>query len=53
LSDLGDIPGTDDDGNEFELDITISQTEMAKTVSPIFQKLLLFSEFTEKKPSKR
>ena len=40
LSDLGDIPGTDDDGNEFELDITISQTEMAKTVSPIFQKAI-------------
>lgn len=40
LSDLGDIPGTDDDGNEFELDITISQTEMGKTVSPIFQKAI-------------
>lgn len=40
LSDLGDIPGNDDDGNEFELDITISQTEMAKTVSPIFQKAI-------------
>lgn len=40
LSDLGDIPGTDDDGNEFELDITISQTEMEKTVSPIFQKAI-------------
>ena len=40
LSDLGDIPGTDDDGNEFELDITISQAEMGKTVSPIFQKAI-------------
>lgn len=40
LSDLGDIPGTDDDGNEFELDITISQTEMGKTVSSIFQKAI-------------
>ena len=40
LSDLGDIPGTDDEGNEFELDITISQTEMAKTVSSIFQKAI-------------
>ncbi|MCX6228041.1 MAG: Hsp70 family protein, partial [Bacteroidia bacterium] len=40
LSDLGDIPGTDDDGNEFELDITISQNEMGKTVSPIFQKAI-------------
>ena len=40
LSDLGDFPGTDDEGNEFELDITISQTEMAKTVSSIFQKAI-------------
>jgi molecular chaperone DnaK len=40
LSDLGDIPGEDDDGNEFELDITISQSEMEKTVSPLFQKAI-------------
>ena len=40
LSGLGDIPGVDDEGNEFELDITISQTEMGKTVSPIFQKAI-------------
>jgi len=38
LSDLGDIPGKDDNGNEFELDITISQDDFAKTISPIFQK---------------
>lgn len=40
LSDLGDIPGGDDDGNEFELDLTITQTDIAKTVSPIFQKAI-------------
>ena len=40
LSDLGDIPGEDDDDNEFELDITISQSDMEKTVSPIFQKAI-------------
>lgn len=40
LSDLGDIPGADDDGNEFELDIIITQTEMEKTVNPIFQKAI-------------
>lgn len=40
LSDLGDIPGTDDDGNEFELDITISQSDIEKTVKPIFQKTI-------------
>lgn len=38
LSDLGDIPGHDDNGKEFELDITISQNGISKTVSPIFQK---------------
>lgn len=27
LSDLGDIPGEDDNGNELELDITISQKD--------------------------
>jgi molecular chaperone DnaK len=38
LPDLGAIPGVDDEGNEFELDITLSQSEIAKTVGPIFQK---------------
>ena len=28
LSDLGDIPGEDDDGEEFELDITVSQSDI-------------------------
>ena len=38
LSDLGDIPGEDDDGEEFELDITVTQEMMNKTLGPIFQK---------------
>ena len=38
LSDLGDIPGEDDDGEEFELDITVTQEMMHKTLGPIFQK---------------
>jgi len=38
LSDLGDIPGNDDDGEEFELDITVTQEMMQKTLGPIFQK---------------
>ncbi len=38
LSDLGDIPGEDDDGEEFELDITVTQEMMIKTLGPIFQK---------------
>jgi molecular chaperone DnaK len=38
LSDLGDIPGEDDDDEEFELDITVTQEMMNKTLGPIFQK---------------
>jgi len=38
LSDLGDIPGEDDEGEEFELDITVTQEMMQKTLGPIFQK---------------
>ncbi len=40
LSDLGDIPGTDDEGSEFELDITITQADMKRVVAPIFQKAI-------------
>lgn len=39
-SDLGDIPGEDDQGEEFELDITVTQADIAKAVSPIFQKAI-------------
>ncbi len=38
LSDLGDIPGKDDEGEEFELDITVTQEMMKYTLGPIFQK---------------
>lgn len=38
LTDLGDIPAEDDEGNEFELDITISQDDIGDVVSPFFQK---------------
>ena len=38
LSDLGDIPGEDDEGEEFELDITVTQEMMQNTLGPIFQK---------------
>jgi molecular chaperone DnaK len=38
LSDLGSIPGEDEDGNEFELDITVTQDDFQKTIGPIFQK---------------
>lgn len=33
LTGLGDIPLIDNEGYEFELDITISQTELGKTVN--------------------
>jgi len=38
LSDLGDIPGEDDKGEEFELDINVTQEMMKETLGPIFQK---------------
>lgn len=40
LSDLGDIPGEDDEGEEFELDITVTQNDISKAVSPVFQKAI-------------
>jgi len=38
LSDMGDIPETDDEGTEFELDITVTQDDLKRVLSPIFQK---------------
>jgi molecular chaperone DnaK len=38
LSDLGDIPGEDDEGEEFELDITVTQADITKALEPVFQK---------------
>ncbi|MFP3834640.1 Hsp70 family protein [Chryseobacterium sp. SIMBA_028] len=40
LSDLGDIPGEDDNGEEFELDITVTQSDMERALDPIFQKAI-------------
>ncbi len=40
LSDLGDIPGEDDEGEEFELDITVTQSDISKALSPVFQKAI-------------
>jgi molecular chaperone DnaK len=40
LSDLGDIPGADDDENELELDITVNQGDIEKVLSPTFQKAI-------------
>jgi len=40
LSDLGDILGEDDLGEEFELDILVTQDDVARAVSPVFQKAI-------------
>ena len=40
LSDLGDIPGVDDEGEEFELDITVTQNDMEQALGPVFQKAI-------------
>lgn len=44
LSDLGDIPGEDDEGEEFELDITVTQADIARALSPVFQKAINVSK---------
>ena len=40
LSDLGDIPGEDDEGNEFELDITVTQEDLEEVFQPHFQRAI-------------
>lgn len=40
LSDLGDIPGEDDEEEEFELDITVTQADIERALSPVFQKAI-------------
>lgn len=44
LSDLGDIPGEDDNGEEFELDLTVTQSDMQRALSPVFQKAIDISK---------
>jgi molecular chaperone DnaK len=44
LSDLGDIPGEDDEGEEFELDITVSQADIKRALAPVFQKAINVSK---------
>ncbi len=43
-SDLGDIPGEDDEGEEFELDITVNQADISRALSPVFQKAIEVSK---------
>ena len=40
LSDLGDIPGEDDEGEEIELDITINRETLKSAIAPIFQRAI-------------
>jgi len=40
LTNLGDLPFEDENGEEPEIDVTITQKDMEKAVSPIFQKAI-------------
>lgn len=40
LSNLGDLPFEDDNGEEPEIDITVTQKDMENVVAPIFQKTI-------------
>lgn len=40
LSDLREIKGEDDNGEEFELDITVTQEDMKNALGPVFQKAI-------------
>lgn len=40
LTDLGDIPGEDDEGEEFELDLIVKQADIERALSPIFQEAI-------------
>lgn len=44
LTNLGDIPGEDDEGNELELDITVSASELENAIAPVFQKSIDISQ---------
>jgi molecular chaperone DnaK len=40
LTNLGDIPGQDDNGNELELDITVNLSQLEKAMAPLFQRAI-------------
>lgn len=44
MSDLGDIPGEDDEGNEFEIDLLINQVDIEKVLGTIFQRAINISK---------
>ena len=44
LSQLGDLPIEDENGNELEVDVLVSQKDMENVVAPIFQKAIDISK---------
>lgn len=40
LTNLGDIPGEDDEGEEFELDFTVTESQLENAIGPVFQKAI-------------
>lgn len=44
LTNLGDIPGEDDEGNELELDMTVTAIELESVLAPVFQKAIDISQ---------
>ena len=44
LTNLGDIPGKDDEGNELELDMTVMVSELENAIAPVFQKSIDISQ---------
>jgi molecular chaperone DnaK len=44
LTNLGDIPGKDDEGNELELDMTVTASELENAIAPVFQKSIDISQ---------
>lgn len=44
LTNLGDIPGKDEEGNELELDMTITSAELENAIAPVFQKSIDISQ---------
>jgi len=44
LTNLGDIPGEDDEGNELELDMTVTVSELENAIALVFQKSIDISQ---------
>lgn len=40
ISDIGEPLDTDDEGNDFEIDITVNEKELSKVVEPIYQRAI-------------